>query len=340
MPAVTRRARASGPGQHYGPAGNGGSAEARTAIRSCPAGRAVGVARVLLVAGGTWLSCVSSPHRIPTSPGLRRSSPQNPHGRNGIPRHKTARLSALRRACQGRGFADRRDAAILAVFEATGIRVAEMAGIRYDPGDPERCDLDLYGREIRVFGKGGKPRVVTVSYEAARSLDRYLRARAKHPLAGPPELWLGANGRGPLTGYRDLPARRQERGAGGGGGAPAAVPASFQPYLAGPGRRGRGPDAAERLVLPADAHLVRCQRCGRPRTRQLRPHHEQPAVTTPRPGPSAIPHAHAAGWRTGISVPVSSAPPGHGSEAISMFRRVRLYQRPGRRTITVRSRIP
>src|ERR1035441_7882786 len=47
MPAVTRRARASGPGWHYGPAGTGGSAEARTAIRSGPARRAVGVARVL-----------------------------------------------------------------------------------------------------------------------------------------------------------------------------------------------------------------------------------------------------------------------------------------------------
>ena len=41
---------------------------------------------------GIWLSCVSSPHRIPTSPGLRRRSPQNPHGRNGIPRHTAARM--------------------------------------------------------------------------------------------------------------------------------------------------------------------------------------------------------------------------------------------------------
>ena len=41
----------SGPGQHYGPAGTGGSAEARAAIRSCPPRRAVGVAHVLLVAG-------------------------------------------------------------------------------------------------------------------------------------------------------------------------------------------------------------------------------------------------------------------------------------------------
>jgi site-specific recombinase XerD len=116
-----------------------------------------------------------------------------------VPVFTSEELSALRRACQGRGFADRRDAAILAVFEATGIRLSELAGVRYDPADPERSDLNLYGREIRVFGKGGKPRVVTVSFEAARALDRYLRVRAGHPLAARPELWLGSGGRGPLT---------------------------------------------------------------------------------------------------------------------------------------------
>ncbi len=69
------------------------------------------------------------------------------------------------------------------------------------------------GRAIRVFGKGGKPRIVTISYEAARSLDRYLRARAKHPQAGHPGLWLGASGRGPLTlaGIYQLVVRRGEQ---------------------------------------------------------------------------------------------------------------------------------
>jgi site-specific recombinase XerD len=129
-----------------------------------------------------------------------------------VPVFTSGELSALRRACQGRGFADRRDAAVLAVFEATGIRLSELAGIRYCPGDPERGDLNLYGREIRVFGKGGTPRIVPVSYAAARSLDRYLRARARHPQAGHPELWLGADGRGPLTsaGIYQLVARRGE----------------------------------------------------------------------------------------------------------------------------------
>jgi site-specific recombinase XerC len=63
--------------------------------------------------------------------------------------------SELRKACRGNAFDERRDAAIIAVFLATGIRLAEMAGIRYQPGDPYRSDVDLVAREITVRGKGG-----------------------------------------------------------------------------------------------------------------------------------------------------------------------------------------
>ena len=119
-------------------------------------------------------------------------------------------LSALERACQGRSFAARRDAAIIAVFTATGIRLAELAGIRYHPGDPARGDLDLQAREIRIRGKGSKPRTVKIGHQAARSLDRYLRARARHAQAYRPQLWLGVNNRGPLTatGIYQIVARR------------------------------------------------------------------------------------------------------------------------------------
>ncbi len=86
----------------------------------------------------------------------------------------------------------------------------ELAGIRSDPDDPAGGDLDLLGREIRVRGKGGRPRIVKISYDAARAVDRYLRARSGHPQAGRPQLWLGVNGRGPLTpdGICQLVARR------------------------------------------------------------------------------------------------------------------------------------
>jgi site-specific recombinase XerD len=127
-----------------------------------------------------------------------------------VPVFTSVELSELEKACRGRSFAARRDAAIIAVFTATGIRLSELAGIRYHPGDPARSDLDLQAREIRIAGKAGKPRTVKIGHQAARSLDRYLRARARHTQAHRPQLWLGASNRGPLTptGIYQIVARR------------------------------------------------------------------------------------------------------------------------------------
>ena len=108
-------------------------------------------------------------------------------------------LSRLERMCAGRGFPERRDAAVIAVLEATGMRLSELAGIRYDPGDPRGGDVDLWHREITVHGKGGKTRVVKISHDAARALDRYLRVRARHAQAYRPQLWPGVTKRGPMT---------------------------------------------------------------------------------------------------------------------------------------------
>ena len=71
-------------------------------------------------------------------------------------------------------------------------------------------DLDLHAREIRIRGKGGTARTVKIGHQAARSLDRYLRARARHAQAHRPQLWLGVNNRGPLTptGIYQIVARR------------------------------------------------------------------------------------------------------------------------------------
>jgi len=116
-----------------------------------------------------------------------------------VPVFAGTELALLERACAGRGFAQRRDAAIIAVLTASGIRLSELAGIRYHPHDPRHSDIDLWQREIAVHGKGGRPRIVKISYDAARAVDRYLRARARHPQAWRSQLWLGADGRGPLT---------------------------------------------------------------------------------------------------------------------------------------------
>ena len=203
-----------------------------------------------------------------------------------VPVFTSVELSELNQACQGRSFAARRDAAIIAVFTATGIRLSELAGICYHPGDPARSDLDLQAREIRIRGKGGTARTVKIGHQAARSLDRYLRARARHAQAWRPQLWLGVNNRGAADRDRHLPDRRPPRPPVRGDRVPAPVPAPLQPHLARPRRSRTGPDGTQRLDLPADAHPVRRQRPRRPRPPQLRPHHGRqhltPAITASR----------------------------------------------------------
>ena len=86
----------------------------------------------------------------------------------------------------------------------------QVAAILYHPDDPARNDLDLHAREIRIAGKGGTARTVKIGHQAARSLDRYLQARARHAQAHRPQLWLAVHDRGPLTatGIYQLIARR------------------------------------------------------------------------------------------------------------------------------------
>jgi integrase/recombinase XerD len=116
-----------------------------------------------------------------------------------VPVFTSVELSKLEKVCAGRLFAQRRDLALIAVFRATGVRLSELAGILYDLEDAQRSDVDLWQREITVRGKGGKTRIVRISHQTAVTLDRYIRARARHAQAYRPQLWLGVNNRGPVT---------------------------------------------------------------------------------------------------------------------------------------------
>jgi hypothetical protein len=73
-----------------------------------------------------------------------------------VPVFTSEELSALRRAGQGRSFADRRDAAVLAVFEAADIRLSELAGFARGGRGPEPGALKQLGQagqqQHRVFG--------------------------------------------------------------------------------------------------------------------------------------------------------------------------------------------
>ena len=188
-------------------------------------------------------------------------------------------LPRLERACAGRSFQQRRDAAMIAIFAATGIRLSELAGLRYDPADPQRSDIDLWHREITVHGKGRTTRTVKISYDAARALDRYIRARARHAQAYRPQLWLGVNNRDPMTAsgiYQVIARRGHQCGV---QVFPHRFRHHFQPHLAGPRRGGRRPDGAQRLDLSPDAPPLRRQRPQRQSPPQLRPHHDRHALT-------------------------------------------------------------
>ena len=95
------------------------------------------------------------------------------------------------------------------------LRLPELAQIRYDHHDPRHSDIDLQLREITVHGKGQKTRTVKIIFGAARSVDQYIRARARHAQAYRPQLWLAVNNRGPMTAsgiYQMITRRGRECG--------------------------------------------------------------------------------------------------------------------------------
>jgi integrase/recombinase XerC len=84
---------------------------------------------------------------------------------------------------------DLRDAAIMELLYATGIRVSELCGLDVD-------DLDEGRNTVRVLGKGGRERTVPVGLPAVRAVAAWKRA-GRPALARPgsgPALFLGARG--------------------------------------------------------------------------------------------------------------------------------------------------
>lgn len=96
-------------------------------------------------------------------------------------------LRRLLKMCEGRDFDERRDMAMLRLLIDTGLRRAELAGLKID-------DLDLDNYVAVVVGKGSRPRAVPFGKKTAVALDRYLRLRGQHRDADRPELWLGKGG--------------------------------------------------------------------------------------------------------------------------------------------------
>jgi site-specific recombinase XerD len=123
-----------------------------------------------------------------------------------------AQVKALVGVTNGRTLEDKRDAAIIRIFLDTGLRLAELANLRYDPR-AEAGDVDLDFRRLRVLGKGRRERLVAISARTVAAIDRYLRARARHRSASCPYLWLGRKGRFTASGIGQM-VRDRGRGAG------------------------------------------------------------------------------------------------------------------------------
>jgi integrase/recombinase XerC len=82
-----------------------------------------------------------------------------------------------------------RDAAMVEVLYATGMRVSELCGLDVDDYDPGH-------RLFRVLGKGRKERVVPFGLPASRAVDTWLREGRPHLVAAGsgPALFLGKRG--------------------------------------------------------------------------------------------------------------------------------------------------
>ena len=80
-----------------------------------------------------------------------------------------------------------RDRALFELAYSSGLRLAELAGLDLDR-------LDLAHGEVRVFGKGGKERIVPVGAAAREAIRAWLPARATLQRGEPKALFLGRSG--------------------------------------------------------------------------------------------------------------------------------------------------
>lgn len=128
---------------------------------------------------------------LATDPSVDLVAPKQPAR---LPKALTIeQVEALLAATDGDEPADLRDKALVELLYATGARISEAVALNVD---------DLIGEDgaaevVRLFGKGGKQRIVPVGSYARRALDAYLvRSRPVLSQRGraTPALFLGVRG--------------------------------------------------------------------------------------------------------------------------------------------------
>jgi len=81
-------------------------------------------------------------------------------------------------------FVGLRDKMVLEILYNTGIREAELLGLKEQ-------DIDFPNQQIKVLGKGNKERIIPITYTFAQQLRQYLQVRQEHfGATAPPALIL------------------------------------------------------------------------------------------------------------------------------------------------------
>lgn len=141
---------------------------------------------------------------VDTSPMARMRSPRVPE--KPVPIVPLDDLRMILKACEGKGFLERRDTAIIRLMlEPGGTRRAEVASLRLG-------DVDLEQDVVLVTGKGSRVRAIPFGYKTGQAITRYLRVRNTHWAAERSDmLWLAQ--KGPLThnGIAQMLTRRCEQ---------------------------------------------------------------------------------------------------------------------------------
>lgn len=142
---------------------------------------------------------------VDASPMARMKAPKIPEAP--VPVLSPDQLRSLLAACgeglaaRAQTFEHRRDTALVRVLLDTGTRAGEVMGARV-------ADLDMTLGVLAVTGKGDRGRLVPLGPRALDALDRYLRARARHPRSADEALWLGPKGRLSESGLAQMLRRR------------------------------------------------------------------------------------------------------------------------------------
>ncbi|WP_406419974.1 tyrosine-type recombinase/integrase [Streptomyces sp. NBC_00842] len=151
-----------------------------------------------------WLKWLVAEEELVRSPaeGVKAPQVEDPE----VPILTTDQLQILLKSVAGREFAEVRDRAMILLWLDSGVRLSEVVNRTLE-------DVDLDMQVLHVMGKGSRGRAVPYGTKTAQAVDRYLRARARHPYGKTVEfLWIGQKTKKPLTvsGAGKLLARRSE----------------------------------------------------------------------------------------------------------------------------------